>query len=261
MMLPRTLGSRLSATLVTLTLSAGTAFAQPPATSPSGNSAATNTSDGWDFTIYPVLAWLPTHISTDLHVPGGGSGGADLDGVITDSSIDGAFLGGVSATNGAWGFDSSFMWAAFGGDRVDLPRFSVDVDVIYGYGAVGRRIAKDLYVTGGVRRLALNYDITVNGQTPISRKPGVWDPVVGVGYHRIGRKLEWHGAFEGGGFGVGSDSEWAAYFRADWKPWEHVGFTGGYGLLIFKVSDEVLGHEIVAKQNLNGPSFGLGIYF
>jgi len=116
-------------------------------------------------------------------------------------------------------------------------------------------------VTGGVRRLALNYDITVNGQTPISRKPGVWDPVVGVGYHRIGRKLEWHGAFEGGGFGVGSDSEWAAYFRADWKPWEHVGFTGGYGLLIFKVSDEVLGHEIVAKQNLNGPSIGLGIYF
>jgi hypothetical protein len=82
-----------------------------------------------------------------------------------------------------------------------------------------------------------------------------------VGYHRLGRKLDLHGSFEGGGFGVGSDSEYAASFRADWKPWKHVGSTAGYGVLIFTVSDKVLEQEFVAKQNLNGPLIGLGLYF
>lgn len=260
MMKQRTLALGLSA-LVAVFLGAGTAFAQTPATSSAADNQGTTTSDGWTFTVYPILAWLPTHISVDLNVSGGGTGGGDFSGVITDSRFDGAFLGGFNASNGAWRIDSNFMWAAFGGDRVDLPRFSVDVDAIYGYAAVGRRIVKDVYVTGGVRRLALNYDITVKDQTPISRKPGVWDPVVGVAYHRIGKKLELHAELDGGGFGVGSDSEYAAAFRADWKPWQHVGFSGGYGLLVFKVSDTVLGRELIAKQNLNGPVVGLGLYF
>jgi len=260
MMLQRTLASRLSATLVALLLGAGTAFAQTPTSAPAADQGGTSSSDGWTVTVYPILAWVPTHISVDLNVSGGGGGG-DFSGVITESRVDGAFLGGVNAAKGAWRIDSNFMWAAFGGDRIDLPRFSVDVDAIYGYAAVGRRIVKNVYVTGGIRRLAMNYDITVNGQTPISRKPGVWDPVVGVAYHRIGRKLEVHAELDGGGFGVGSDWEYAAALRAEWKPWQHVGFSGGYGLLVWKVSDTVLGRELVAKQNLNGPVVGLGIYF
>lgn len=258
MMLHRTFAPCLSATLVALLLGAGTAFAQAPST-PSAADSGNTTSDGWNVTVYPVLAWLPTNISTDLSVSGGGGG--DFGGLTTDSRLDGAFLAGVGAARGPWRIDANFMWASFGSDRIDVPRFSVDTDAIYGYGSVGRRIANDFYVTGGVRRLALNFDITADGHTPISRKPGFWDPVVGVAYHRITRKLELHGSFEGGGFGVGSDSEYAASFRADWKPWQHFGFTAGYGLLIFTVSDEVLGQKVVAKQNLNGPVVGIGLYF
>jgi len=230
-----------------------------PSTPAAADQSQTSASGGWDIAIYPILAWVPTHISVDLNVSGGGGGG--FSGVTEDSRLDGAFLGGVAATNGAWRIDSNVMWASFGGDRIDAPRFSVDVDTIYAYGSVARRLAKHIYITGGVRHLALKYDITVAGSAPISRKPGVWDPVVGVAYHRLGQKLDLHGSFEGGGFGVGSDSEYAAYFRADWKPWKHVGFTGGYGLLLFTVSDEVLGQVLVARQNLNGPVIGLGLYF
>ena len=261
-MLQRALATRLSATLITLLVGASTAFAQAPTAPPATDQGGTSASDGWSISVYPILAWVPTNISVDLNLPGGGGGGGGgIAGVIEDSRLTGAFLGGVGATNGAWRIDSNVMWAALGGDRISTPRFSVDVDVIYAYGSVARRLAKGIYVTGGVRRLALNYDITVPGSAPISRKPGVWDPLVGVAYHKLGPKLDLHGSFEGGGFGVGSDSEYAAYFRADWKPWRHVGITAGYGVLIFKVSDTVLGRELVAEQNLNGPMIGLGLYF
>ena len=260
-MFQRALTTLLPATLVTLLLGSSHAFAQTPATPPAADQGGTSAPDGWQFSVYPILAWVPTNISIDLNIAGGGGGGGDISGVIEESRLNGAFLGGVGATNGAWRIDSNVMWAAVGGDRINTPRFSVDVDVIYAYGSVGRRLAKDFYVTGGVRRMALKYDITVAGSAPISRKPGVWDPLIGVGYHRLGRKLDLHGSFEGGGFGVGSDSEYAASFRADWKPWRHVGITAGYGLLIFTVSDEVLGQALVAKQNLNGPLIGLGLYF
>lgn len=261
-MLRRALATLLYTTLVTLLPGASTAFAQTPATPPAAGQGGTSRSGGWEFSVYPILAWVPTNVSVDLNIAGGGGAGGDISGVIEDSRLDGAFLGGVGATNGAWRIDSNVMWAAFGGDRINTPRFSVDVDAIYAYGSVGRRLAKDIYVTGGVRRLALNYEITVAGSSaPISRKPGVWDPLVGVGYHRLGTKLDLHAAFEGGGFGVGSDSEYAASFRADWKPWKHVGITAGYGVLVFTISDEKLGQLIVAKQNLNGPVIGLGLYF
>jgi len=260
-MIQRALATRLSATLITLLLGTGTGLAQAPTAPPAADQGGTSPSDGWSISIYPILAWVPTNVSVDLNLPGGGGGGGGIAGVIEDSRLDGAFLGGVGVTNGAWRIDSNVMWAAFGGDRISTPRFSVDVDAIYAYGSVGRRLAKGIYVTGGVRRLALNYDITVAGSAPFNRKPGVWDPLIGVGYHRLGTKLDLHGSFEGGGFGVGSDSEYAASFRADWKPWKHVGITAGYGVLIFTVSDTVLGQELVAKQNLNGPLIGLGLYF
>src|SRR3954464_3704688 len=119
-MLKRAHTPLLSATLFTLLLGASTAFAQAPA-APPADQAGTSASDGWQFTIYPILAWVPTHISVDLNVSGGGGGGG-FSGVVEDSRLDGAFLGGVAATNGAWRIDSNIMWASFGGDRIDTPK-------------------------------------------------------------------------------------------------------------------------------------------
>jgi hypothetical protein len=145
--------------------------------------------DGWDVAVYPVLAWVPLGISIDVEIPPfEGDGGGE--GEIIDSRFDGAFLGGAAASNGPWRMEGYFIWAGFGGDRLERPLLTVDLDLIYGHFNVGRRIAPDLYVTGGVRRLALKYDFTLADLPRFSRKPGVWDPLIGIGWHHVGEKVE-----------------------------------------------------------------------
>jgi hypothetical protein len=215
---------------------------------------------GWDVAIYPVLVWIPLGIGIDVEVPpDGGNGGGS--GSIVDGRFDGAYLGGLSASNGRWRIDADVIWAAIGGDRIERPRLTVDADIIYGHGMVGWAVAKDLYLTGGVRRLALKYDINLGDLPDFSRKPGVWDALVGVGWHRVRRTFEIHGAFEGGGFGAGADVDLGATLRADWKPIPHFGITAGYSVLYFKVSDTVADRTFTVKQTLHGPVAGIGFYF
>jgi hypothetical protein len=153
--------------------------------------APASSSDGdWRVTVYPILAWVPLDIGIKVNVPpidtdGGGST------EILDSQFDGAFFGGVAASNGPWRIDGYGLWASLGGNRTERPSLTVDLDLIYGSARLGRRVAPDLYVTGGVRRLALDYDITLGDLPHFARKPGVWDPIVGsVG---IASARRWNG--------------------------------------------------------------------
>lgn len=214
----------------------------------------------WDVAVYPVLAWVPLGIEIDVKVPphDGGSGGS---GDIIDPRFDGAYLGGVSATNGKWRLDADAIWAAVGGDRVDRPAFSVDVDVIYFHGAVGYALAPGLFATGGVRRFALKYDVKFGDQGNFERKPGVWDPLVGIAYHKLGRSIDWHATFDIGGFGVGADLDSNTAVRIDWKPTTHFGLTAGYSVLYFKVKNEVRAQTFEVRQSMHGPVFGIGLYF
>jgi hypothetical protein len=217
----------------------------------------------WKVAVYPVLAWLPLGIEMNVDVPpfdGGGSGsGGGVD--IVDGRFDGAFLGGVSAEKNRLRIDADFMWAAVGGDRPDRPHLTIDADLIYGHATVGFKVAPELFVTGGVRRLALDYDIQINDQPNFHREPGFWNPLIGLGWHRTGEKLEWHGIVEGGGFGVGSDVDFGAGLRLDFKPISHFGITGGYNFLYFKGSNTVANRTFTIKQTMHGPSVGIGIYF
>lgn len=225
-------------------------------------SASPRSDEGWQVAVYPILVWIPVDIDIGVEVPPSGGGADDGEaGDIVDSRFDGAYLGGVAATNGAWRLEAYGIWAGFGGDRPERPFLRADIDLIYGEGRVGRRIAPDFYVTGGVRRFALKYDITLGSLPQLSRKPGLWDPLVGIGWHRVRPKLEWHASFEGGGFGVGADVDLGAQVRVDWKPIPHFGLTAGYGIVYLKVSDLVLSREIVVKPTLNGPVAGIGLYF
>jgi hypothetical protein len=218
-------------------------------------------SDGWDVAVYPILVWLPLGIGIDVDIPpfdgeGGGSG------QIVDSRFDGAFLGGATASNGIWRIEGYGIWAGVGGDRADRPFLTVDLDLVYGDARLGRRIAPDLYVTGGVRRLALNYDIVLGDLPSFSGKPGVWDPLVGIGWHRVNPKVEWHASFEGGGFGVGADVDLGATFRVDWKPVRHFGLVAGYNVLYLKLNDSRADRRnVIVKHTLHGPSLGIGLYF
>jgi hypothetical protein len=214
----------------------------------------------WRVTVYPVLAWVPLDIDIDVNIPpsGGDAGGI---GEIVDSQFDGAFFGGVAASNGTWRVEGYGLWASFGGNRPDRPFLAVDLDLIYGSGKLGRRIAPDLYVTGGVRRIAIDYDITLGNLPTLSRKPGVWDPIVGLGWHRERDKVEWHATIDGGGFGVGADVDLGASVSVDWKPFSHFGLTAGYNVLYLKVSDSVAAREITMKMTVHGPTVGFGLYF
>lgn len=219
-------------------------------------------SRSWHTTIYPILVWVPldTDASVSVPPPSGGSG-SPTTGDILDSRFDGAYFGGITVTNGVWRVDADGMWLAFGGDRTERPFLKLDYTIIYGSAKVGRRIARDLFVTGGFRRVALDYDISIADLPQLSRKPGLWDPLIGIGWHRVGEKVEWHASFDGGGFGVGADVDLGAGVRVDWKPVKHFGFTGGYSLLHLKIADDVLSRTVTLKATLHGPAMGIGLYF
>jgi len=227
---------------------------------PQRAAAAPAEQEGWDVAVYPILAWLPLSIGIDVNIPPfeGNVGGA---GNIVDSRFDGAYLGGVAASNGTWRMEADAIWAAFGGDRTERPNLRVDLDLIYGHATLGRRVAPDLYLTGGVRRVALKYDITLGELPRLSRTPGVWNPLVGIGWHRTGTKLEWHESFEGGGFDVGADIDLAGTVRVDWKPVRHFGFTGGYNVLYMKLTDTAANRTVIVEPTMHGPIVGIGFYF
>lgn len=220
----------------------------------------TTSNNGWNFSIYPVLVWVPLGIDINVDVPpddGDGGGVGD----ILESRWDGAFFGGMTAENGVWRLEGYGIWAGWGGDRLERPFLVVDLDLVYGEGKVGRRVARDLYLTGGFRRVALKYDITLGELPRLARKPGVWDPLVGIGWHRVRRQVEWHASFDVGGFGAGSDLDVGAGFRVDWKPIPHFGFVAGYNFLYLKVSDSKAGRTVTIEPSAHGPTVGFGLYF
>jgi hypothetical protein len=227
----------------------------------------------WLFTVYPILAWVPANLSIEVEgpfdIPGGGggngggsggSGGGQVGGKIVDKRFDGAALAGFSATNGTWRFDFNGVYAAVGGDRV-TPNLVVDVNLIYMHATVAREIAAGFFVTGGVRRFALKYEIDFLDYDTFTSKPGIWDPLVGVAYHKIGEKLEFHANADYGGFGVGADTDFGLGARIDWKPFRHFGFAAGYNHVSFKFKKDVGPYEFSAKQTVGGPVVGIGLYF
>lgn len=214
----------------------------------------------WNVGIYPVFVWIPSGIDIDVELPPDSGGNA---GSIVDGRFDGAYLGGFYASKDWFRMDADGVWAGIGGDRVENPTLTVDADLIYFHATGGVRLAPGFYATAGVRRLALKYNIRFATFPEFERKPGIWDPVVGIGYHAEGEghPFEFHATFEAGGFGAGSDVEYALMGRLDWKPISHFGVTGGYHLLYLKFSDTVASREFTVRQTVQGPVFGIGIYF
>ena len=162
------------------------------------------------------------------------------DASIIDSRFDGAYFGGIQATNGRFRIEGDGLWAAVGGDRPDTPVLEVDADAVYFHAAASVRVVNDLYLGAGVRRLALKYNIRLGDLEPFERKPGLWDPLVGVSWHSYPNdSFEFHANFDVGGFGVGTAFETSTGARVDWKPFRHFGLTAGYSLLYFKVEHTV----------------------
>ena len=207
--------------------------------------------------------WVPLGIGINVEVPpfdGGGGGGA---GEIVDGRFDGAFLGGLSASKGHFRIDADLVWAAVGGDRLELPRLTVDADLIYGHGMVGFMVAPDWYRHW--RRPPVRARSTTSGSATSrtsSASPGVWDPLdrCRLAPHRQQGRLARHLRRR------------RLRRRRRCRPWRRrSGSTGGrsrtsaspagYNFLYFKVSDAVRERDFTVKQTLHGPLLGIGFYF
>lgn len=277
---------KLALTLAVLAATAGTAFAQAgpqanpqspilargleqafgaarrtSATTQAGAPGAPSDRSDWKVGLYPIYVWVPLGIGIDVTVPPDeGSGGGRAE--IVDGRFDGAYFGGFYASKDRFRVDADGLWAGFGGDRPQLPFLRVDADAIYFHASGGVRLVSDLYAVGGVRRLALKYNVQLADLPEFERKPGVWDPVVGLAWHTEGGRLfEFHAVFEGGGFGVGTEQELSGSARIDFKPTKHFGITAGYAFLYFKLEDTVRDRTFAVRQTLHGPLAGIGLYF
>jgi len=222
-------------------------------------------SDHMNIAVYPILVWVPT-FSANTNVPAfpDNPGEPDRPGEAgsTEAALDGAALAGFSMEKASWRIDVDGIWAALG-TRRETPLLAVDLDIVYGHVSGGVRVYKALFVTGGVRRLSLKYDIQLQDRpTHFERKPGIWDPLVGLGWHgTLGSRWTLHVVGEGGGFGAGADVDLSGGVRADVRVAGPVGLTLGYTVLYLKLSDTVAQRTFEIKQTIQGPMVGLGLYF
>ena len=229
---------------------------QVPSPSPPTSSTPAHKPYGWHIAIYPVLAWAPIFgASVTLpSVPSQPIAGS------TSSSLNGAYFGGARFEKGKWSADAEFMWAALSAQRQN-PLVDVKLDFVFGNAMAGREMVPNLYVEGGVRRLALDIQATVKSSNA-SRSPGYWDPLIGLTYRRqLGRKWRILIHADGGGFGVGTNVDVSATGRAEWQFARHFGIAMGYGGMHFSASDTVNGSTLTISPTLHGPIFGLGIFF
>jgi hypothetical protein len=165
---------------------------------------------------------------------------------------------------------ANVLYAGMSGDRTS-PHVHLGLNVIFGGILVGRQLLLDgLSLEGGFRRMALHINATVLDYPEVSRKPGVWDPLIGATYRRqLSKKWRLIGHFDGGGFGVGCDYDMVEGARADWRFAKHFGLDMGLAALQFKISDTksvtvgntVLRKTLTLSQTTWGPQFGFGIYF
>jgi hypothetical protein len=214
--------------------------------------------------LFPVLVQAPLFGASvtlpKVSIPGGG-GGTELPTGTTDTSLNSAWFAGFRMDRERWMLETNGLYAGLSSERT-LPRTTVDSRVIGGTATFGWRLGGDWLVTGAARRMGLKITATLEGFNPVTWRPGVWDPLLGLMWrHEAGRNWALEAEFQGGGFGVGSDVDLSGSFNADWRFAEHFGIRLGYSVLHFKVTDTVLTKEFDISQTMQGPSFGLGVYF
>jgi hypothetical protein len=219
--------------------------------------------------IYPVLAWAPIFGASAIlprvpdlpGLPGSGPGSGSGESGRVSGSLNGAAAAGVELEKDQWLFTAQFLWAGLSG-TAERPLAKITSDVVSGVMIGGRQVYKGLAIVGGVRRIAFDVGVQLGDLPEFSRKPGVWDPLVGFDWRQdLGHKWTTHLEVVGGGFGVGSDVDASAKIRFEWRFARHVQLALGYGVLYLKESVGVGDRTFKFNEALNGPEIGIGIGF
>jgi hypothetical protein len=219
--------------------------------------------------IYPILAWAPIFGASavlprvpDLPgLPGSGPGSGSGESGSVSGSFNFAAALGVEIEKDKWLFTTQGLWAGLSG-TAERPHATITSDIVYGDMIGGRQVYKGLAIVGGVRRIELDVGVQLGDLPEFSRKPGVWDPLVGIDWrHDFGRAWTAHLGVLGGGFGVGSDIDASAKIRFEWRFAPHVQLALGYGILYLKESTGTGDRTFKFDQTLQGPEIGIGIGF
>jgi hypothetical protein len=258
-----TLGAAAVAIVVLLGASSS-ALAQgsSPAT-PAGND------NGWDVTIYPILAYIPV-MGIHVRLPDAPSCTTCPPSTPAESTADAGLSG-----------------AAFFGFRVEKHRFSVDG--VFNYAGLeasnqspfadvklklyagsikgGFMVVKDLYAEAGARYLGLKVTADVLTYPEVTWEPGRWDPLVGVTYHpSLGKKWRLQAHLDWIGLGGDAYSATSGQARLEWEPIRHFMLTAGYGFSKEKINATLdtarFGNkDIHLDYTLHGPVLGIGLRF
>ena len=110
---------------------------------------------------------------------GGGSGGITIPSATTSGNFDSAALAGFRVERARVSIEGEFLWAGMS-DSVETPHFTLTVETISFRIMGGVDVAPALYIDAGVRRFALNMTASILDFQPVTWKPGIWEPVVGV---------------------------------------------------------------------------------
>jgi hypothetical protein len=222
-------------------------------------------------TVYPLLVQAPIFGAT-VNLPSrpgsGGGGGEAEESASTDLSVNGAWAYGVLVQADRWFAEFNGLWADVSAERI-APRVNVDTDTRLYSARAGVRLVGGLSATGGVRRLSsdLQFSLTGGSTTYTAQtKPVLWDPLVGADWRSEKGPFRFDASFEGGGFGVGTDKEYAADVHVDWQFVPHVVLRAGYSFFYYKmtiadVTVNSISRTLVSTQSLNGPALGIGFTF
>jgi hypothetical protein len=250
------------AVTATILMNAGLASAQ---------SSSPYDADGWKTIVYPIHAWLPV-FGADVTLPGqstppgtgDGSGGITIPSAKTSGSFNGAALAGFRVERSRLSIEGEFLWAGMSGS-VEAPRFDLTLDTIAFRVLGGFEVAPALYADGGVRRLALKMTASILNFQPVTWKPGIWEPVVGLTFRpQLSKKVRIFSQADLGFSADNSSRSGAVTASVEWKPISHLTLGGGWGWTYLRVDGTIgsfLTKDIHLSQTLNGPVLTLGIAF
>jgi len=235
-------------------MNAGLAGAQSPPTT------GIDDTDGWKTIVYPIHAWLPV-FGADITLPPGGGGGGPTESAKTSGNFNGAALAGFRVERARLSIEGEFIWAGMSGS-VEAPRFEITLDTIAFSVLGGFKIAPALYADGGVHRLALNVTASILNFEPVTWKPGIWEPVVGLTFRpQLSKTVRIFTQAHLGFSGDDSTRSGAANASVEWQPIRHLSVGAGWGWLYQRVDGTILRGPVHLAQTLNGPIITLGIPF
>ena len=202
----------------------------------------------------PIYGWLPIY-GADTRLP-------DVPGESSiDSSLNQAFLAAFRIEKGRFALEGGYLYAGLSGEAVS-PILKLEVDTNIADLRAGFEVARDLYLEGGVRWMALDLQATLSDYPAASWEHDTLEPVVGFTYRPLVGK-RWRFVLHGDVGGLVTDSTTATgSVKLEWQPAKHLMFVVG-GTVMYLSTEGIDRAQVrdAGPDALRPDSCGVGIPF